>query len=147
MKSNPRVHWLKARQGDGFRVPSVAFCSWTIAQIRVALKVIGVGRTLRWIRARIEAVPLVTTVSIEDLRACEYSVAMAAAFFPGRAECLERSLAFFYLARRLGIPVTYHHGVQPVPFKAHAWVEFDGQIVNDVPEHVQLFDRLPQVCP
>jgi hypothetical protein len=81
------------------------------------------------------------------ITACDYAVAMAAALYPGRALCLERSLALFYFARRAGIPVTYHHGVQPLPFAAHAWVEFEGRVINDTDEHVLSYRRLPQVCP
>jgi hypothetical protein len=72
---------------------------------------------------------------------------MAAAFYPGRALCLERSLTLFYFARLAGVPVTYHHGVQPLPFAAHAWVEYDGHVINDTDEHVITYRRLPQVCP
>jgi hypothetical protein len=79
--------------------------------------------------------------------ACEYAVALAAALYLGRALCLERSLTLFYFARRVGIPVTYHHGVQPMPFAAHAWVEYEGRVINDIDENVLNYRRLPQVCP
>jgi hypothetical protein len=79
--------------------------------------------------------------------ASEYAVAMAAALYPGRAMCLERSLALFYFGRRAGIPLTYHHGVLPLPFSAHAWVEYEGHVVNDLQEYVLGFRPLPQVCP
>ncbi len=30
-------------------------------------------------------------------------------------------------------------GIQRYPFMAHAWVEYRGEPINDVPEHVRIF--------
>jgi hypothetical protein len=98
-------------------------------------------------RSRATAVPVSEQLSSDCVASFEYAVAMAAAFCPFRAKCLEQSLTLFYLARRAGIPVTYHHGVQPTPFEAHAWVEFQGRIINDIAEHVAFYQRFPQICP
>jgi hypothetical protein len=127
--------------------PSVARCVMVITAMKVALTIGGLGRTIRWVRRRVAGVPTDGAASLECATSFEYAVAIAAALYPGRAMCLERSLALFYLARRAGLPVTYHHGVQPVPFLAHAWVEYGGHIINDSPEHVHQFQRFPQVCP
>jgi hypothetical protein len=56
-------------------------------------------------------------------------------FFLKRAprDCLPRSLALFTFLRSLDVPVVHHMGVQLIPFLAHAWVEFDGQVVHDDP--------------
>jgi len=58
-------------------------------------------------------------------------VALAAAFYPRRALCLEQSLALYVMLRRAGAPALLRIGVRPVPFAAHAWVEIDGQAVNE----------------
>ncbi len=58
-------------------------------------------------------------------------VAFAAAFYPRRALCLEQSLALYVMLRRAGAPALLRIGVRPVPFAAHAWVEIDGQAVNE----------------
>lgn len=125
----------------------MARCLVTIAIIKARLFVSGLGPTLRWIRRREVQTPITRLTPQAFLTACEYAVAMAAAVYPGRALCLERSLALFYFARRGGIAVTYHHGVLPLPFAAHAWVEYEGRVVNDVEERLLEFLRLPQVCP
>lgn len=142
------VHWVGygARSLSG-AVPSVAHCLVAIVAVKVRLSILGLGPTLRWILEQSATRPRTTLAPDAFLTACEYSVAMAAALYPGRALCLERSLTLFYLARRAGVPVTYHHGVQTVPFTAHAWVEHEGRVINDVPEHVAEYRRLPQVCP
>jgi transglutaminase-like putative cysteine protease len=72
---------------------------------------------------------------------------MAGALYLGRAKCLEQSLALYYLLRRQGVAVAYCQGVQPYPFRAHAWVEYRGQVINDVPEHARFFARLPEQLP
>ena len=64
---------------------------------------------------------------------------MAAALYPGRAACLERSLVLYWWLRRAGVPVQFRMGAQLYPFLAHAWVERDGRVINDVAEHVKLF--------
>jgi hypothetical protein len=125
----------------------VAQCFAVITLLKARLFMFGLGSTLRWIRKQEAHTPITTLAPNAFVTACEYAVAMAAALYPGRAFCLERSLALFYFARRAGVPVTYHHGVQPLPFTAHAWVEYDGQVINDVDEHVLSYRRLPQVCP
>jgi hypothetical protein len=50
-------------------------------------------------------------------------------------------------SRRRGIGVQYCHGVMAHPFEAHAWVEYHGEVVNDIPEHVRAFARLPAQLP
>jgi|SRR5579862_2292791 len=128
-------------------VPSVARCLATIVALKARTRVFGLGRTLRWILRHDQQIPPTTLAPNAYLTACEYAIAMAAALYPGRALCLERSLALFYLARRAGIPVTYHHGVETLPFSAHAWIEYEGRVINDASEHVAMYRRLPQVCP
>ena len=142
------VRWVgrSSHPGSG-SVPSVAHCFAVIAVIKARLAIFGLGPTLRWIRRHERTEPLTALAPNAFVTASEYAVAMAAALYPGRALCLERSLALFYFGRRAGIPLTYHHGVQPLPFAAHAWVEYDGCVVNDVDEHVFGYRRLPQVCP
>lgn len=72
---------------------------------------------------------------------------MAGAFYPGRARCLEQSLALYYLLRRQGVAVKYCHGVQFYPFQAHAWIEYEGSVINDVAPHVKHFARFPDQLP
>jgi hypothetical protein len=37
--------------------------------------------------------------------------------------------------------------VRPYPFQAHAWIEYRGSVVNDLPEHVAQFARFPRQLP
>jgi hypothetical protein len=128
-------------------IPSVMRSAMLIAGLKLSLKVFGYKRTMGWIRRRVESVPQRGDVKLTMVKEVEWCVAMAAAFYPGRAQCLERSLVLYYVLRRQGVPVRYCHGVQPSPLTAHAWVEYGGEVVNDVAEHVREFSRLPDQLP
>ena len=132
---------------DALRVPSVLRCGLLIFLVKMSLRMRGFGGTIKWIRRRVEGIPEVASADLEPMKATEYAVAMAGALYPGRALCLEQSLVLYYLLRRHGIPVRYCQGVQRHPFLAHAWVEYGGESLNDVAEHVQLFARLPEQLP
>ena len=53
--------------------------------------------------------------------------------------CLQRSAASACLLRRYGIPAQMMIGIQKIPFRAHAWVEVEGRIVNDKPYMRELY--------
>jgi hypothetical protein len=61
-----------------------------------------------------------------------------------RALCLQRSAALTCLLRDHGVRAEMVIGAQQLPFKAHAWVEVAGLVVNDksyVPETYAVLDR------
>jgi hypothetical protein len=120
-------------------VPSVGATMLRLTLLKAALHLLGFARTWRWMSVRAEAIPPMTDVNADLVARAEYAIATGAALYPGRAACLERSLVLYWWLRRAGVPVEYRMGVQMYPFLAHAWVEFRGQVVNDVPEHVKLF--------
>jgi hypothetical protein len=61
------------------------------------------------------------------------AVDMAAIWYWKEALCLQRSAATACLLRRHGAQAHMIIGAQRLPFKAHAWVEVDGRVVNDKP--------------
>jgi Transglutaminase-like superfamily len=72
------------------------------------------------------------------------AVDMASIWYWKEALCLQRSAATACLLKRNGVPAQMVIGVQQMPFKAHAWVEVDGQVVNDkpyTPEMYRVLDR------
>jgi Transglutaminase-like superfamily len=56
---------------------------------------------------------------------------LAAIGYWKRILCLQRSTATTCFLRRFGVPAQVVIGSQQMPFKAHAWVEVDGRVVND----------------
>ena len=72
------------------------------------------------------------------------AVDMACIWYWKEALCLQRSAATACLLRKFGVPAQLVIGAQQMPFKAHAWVEVDGRVVNDkpyTPEMYAVLDR------
>jgi Transglutaminase-like superfamily len=62
-----------------------------------------------------------------------YAVDMACIWYWKEALCLQRSAATACLLREYGVTAKLVIGAQQMPFKAHAWVEVEGRVVNDKP--------------
>jgi len=72
------------------------------------------------------------------------AVDMACIWYWKEALCLQRSAATACLLRQYGVPAQLVIGAQQTPFKAHAWVEVEGRVVNDkpyMPEMYAVLDR------
>jgi hypothetical protein len=67
---------------------------------------------------------------------------MACIWYWRQVLCLQRSAATTCLLRRYGVPAQMVIGAQQVPFKAHAWVEVNGQVVNDKPYMSEMYGVL-----
>lgn len=60
-----------------------------------------------------------------------FAMDMACIWYWKEALCLQRSAATACLLKDYGIPGQLVIGAQQMPFKAHAWVEVEGRVVND----------------
>jgi len=72
------------------------------------------------------------------------AIDMACIWYWKEALCLQRSAATACLLKKYGVPAQMVIGAQQMPFKAHAWVEVDGRVVNDkpyTPEMYAVLDR------
>jgi len=127
-------------------LPTVIECLILIALIKLRLRLSGPDRALQWIRRDAITSALGIDQQKVIVRDIEKVVARACAFYPGRAECLERSLALLYLLVRRGVAATFCMGVHTNPFTAHAWIEFGGAIVNDLREHIEGYARFPDIA-
>jgi hypothetical protein len=58
--------------------------------------------------------------------------------------CLQRSAATACLLKEFGVPARMVIGAQQMPFRAHAWVEVDGCVVNDKPYMREMYAVLDQ---
>src|SRR5579863_5460395 len=65
-------------------------------------------------------------------RICQ-AVDLACIWYWKEALCLQRSAATTCLLRSCGAAAQMVIGAHTSPFKAHAWVEVDGRVVNDKP--------------
>ena len=72
------------------------------------------------------------------------AVDMACIWYWKEVLCLQRSSTTAVLLKRHGIPAQLVIGAKQMPFKAHAWVEVEGRVVNDrpyTPEVYSVLDR------
>lgn len=125
-------------------------CGIVLAALTLSLRVAGIRRTVsfaRWLagawggRRRLDG----PAPDPELVRRSVRRVARTAAFFPGRAECLEQSLALLVLLRRRGLDAELRIGVERLPFTAHAWVEHAGHPINESAEYVGRLSPFPSL--
>jgi hypothetical protein len=67
------------------------------------------------------------------------AVDMACIWYWKEALCLQRSAATACLLKQFGVPAQLVIGAQQTPFRAHAWVEVDGRVVNDKPYTPEIY--------
>jgi hypothetical protein len=77
--------------------------------------------------------------SVDAIERICYAMDMACVWYWKEALCLQRSAATACLLKRYGIPAQLVIGAQQMPFKAHAWVEVEGRVVNDKPYMQEIY--------
>lgn len=121
------------------RPPSVITAFAALAATDLALRTIGFARSVALVRRLSSRKPVWEEQLFELSERAAHTVSVAAAFYPGRALCLEQSLVLYLLLRRRGADVQLRLGVQPYPFNAHAWVECGGVPLNENEEIIRQF--------
>lgn len=127
------------------RTPTVVTCTALLVAADAALKTLGLRRSVRLARRLAGRVPEDGGLPDSTVADIARQVATAAAFYPGRAQCLEQSLALYILLRRRGVGAQLRIGVQPFPFVAHAWVEHRGRPVNEQEDFVTRLAPFPNI--
>ena len=67
----------------------------------------------------------------ETIRRVTSAVDSACIWYWKQVLCLQRSAVTACLLKDSGVPAQLVIGAQHTPFRAHAWVEVDGRVVND----------------
>jgi hypothetical protein len=119
--------------------PSGGTCAVTLILVTIMLRTLGLPRSLaiaRRVGRRVHGNPTPTSAFFANV---VHRVSTAAAFFPGRARCLEQSLTLYVCLRRVGIAVDLRIGVQPYPFTAHAWIEYRDELIGTTHDQVSQF--------
>lgn len=97
----------------------------------VGLRVLGLSRFWAWL----SRTPIVarSSRSSEDVAAIGTLVNIAGNHVPFPSTCLTRSLLLNWLLRRRGVPTELRIGTRLIQgnFEAHAWVEHEGEPIND----------------
>lgn len=117
---------------------------WSLLPLVAAsLRLIDYPRTLRllsrWSPAASPQVDLPADAMSYALRLGRLA-RIAGRYVPTNGSCLRQSLLVWWLLRRKGMPVELRIGVRTQEgFAAHAWVEVDGQPVNDATDVAERF--------
>lgn len=118
------------------RAPSLFAAICMIALMDATARVFGFARVMRLAHSLAKSART-SNADAELVAETAHKVITAGAFYPRRAMCLEQSLALFVLLRRRDIAADLRVGVQTLPFSAHAWVEVDGEAVNEKQGHIE----------
>jgi hypothetical protein len=73
------------------------------------------------------------------------AIITAMTWYPKQAMCLQRSAVTTCLLRSAGVQAEMIIGCQRLPFLVHAWVEVDGEVINDKAQ-VQLTHTVLDRC-
>ncbi|WP_372412282.1 lasso peptide biosynthesis B2 protein [Streptomyces luteireticuli] len=98
----------------------------TLARALARLSPRNIRRILQL--ARLGAAP----ATIDQALAARQDIIAVSARCAGE-HCLQRSLATVLLCRTRGVWPTWRSGVRGEPFRAHAWIEVDGQPIGEPP--------------
>lgn len=116
--------------------------------VAISLKFWGLNRTQSGM-VRLLPTPVMPQQSVEMLPqvlATARMVRTAARYYAPWANCLKKSLVLWWLLRRQRIASNLQIGVrnEQGKFEAHAWVEYEGMVLNDtqnVRSHFATFKR------
>ena len=92
---------------------------------------------------KVRKYPLAGTKEVPDPteKVCS-AVDTACIWYWKQVLCLQRSAATACLLKAHGVSARMTIGAQQMPFKAHAWVEVDGRVVNDKPYTQEMYGVL-----
>ena len=116
---------------------AVAACGAPAGKLAIALLALGIsdlilrGRTFSGIREavrRMPVKPVLPGAALDEILGAFNSACMV--YFHS-VRCLQRSAALTFLLRLHGIPAKLIVGCRSMPFYSHAWVEVNGEVVND----------------
>ncbi|WP_169612641.1 lasso peptide biosynthesis B2 protein [Nodosilinea sp. P-1105] len=114
--------------------------------IALSLSLFGLPITQRYL-AQLSPVDIAKTdLAFADVKRMAFAVNRAANHSPLWGNCLKRSLTLWFVLRRrqilsdLRIGVRRHEG----EFQAHAWIEYEGAVLNDRPTVYQLYSAFKE---
>jgi hypothetical protein len=117
----------------------VARCVWRLMRVDLELQWRGFSRVYEAVaRHRTRAVAYPSEVVTAVCRAMD----RASTLYPRHALCLQRSAAATCVLRDHGVAAALVIGARKHPFRAHAWVEVDGAVVNDKRGVKDYYDEL-----
>ncbi len=126
---------------------------WVVAQsflllpvIAFSLTVVGLPTTQRYLTQLSLLAESTASGRLPEAKRIARAVNQAANHSPLWGNCLKRSLALWFLLRRRGILSDLRIGVRKHEgeFQAHAWIEYEGAVLNDQPTIYQLYSAFKE---
>lgn len=128
---------------------------WLLVQAFLALPLVALGLRCFGLRrlqaglnqgAAMAGHPSALKSDLDQARATARLVQAAARYGLFRLKCLPQSLVLWWLLRRQGLAGELYIGVRPEPsrLEAHAWVEFQGLVLNDSEDVARRFAPFPR---
>jgi hypothetical protein len=127
--------WARLRSLDAAQWRVLLVSLLLVPAVQLSLRMRGFGWTARQLASRSDAPA--RPPDGDEARAAAEAVAIVAGRPVVGARCLGRSLLLWFLLRRRGIDAELVVGARRVvggTLAAHAWVEVEGQPVNDEPK-------------
>jgi hypothetical protein len=145
------VSWSTSRRSERARVmgvlgPSRFAALSVLALTYLLLRVLGLRRCL-WLLFRYSPTSPPMLGAVTGVAPIIKRIEDAGTVLPLSAQCLERSLCALWFLRRRGLDAKLRIGVSPFPLSAHAWVEYEGEPVNENPEVLRLYRPFPAIEP
>ena len=121
---------------------SVSLAFLGLAAADIIMKVAGFSRLYRTVKDWPISNSKNGTNDREIIASISAAVDRATTYYPRHALCLQRSAVATCLLRRQGVPAEMVIGCRKMPFHSHAWVEVDGEVVNDKKKVPQFYSIL-----
>lgn len=138
-----------ARRLNALQWRQLTMAAWLLPVIDVSLRARGYGATREWLdawatRSRHGSGPPATDGMPPECHWLAQSVGIAARRSLWPTSCLRQALALRFLLARRGIETRLHIGVKSGGdgFGAHAWVEYQGEILIGGEHATQIYTRL-----
>ena len=114
--------------------------------VDISLRFRGVRRTATTLAKRCPQPEPDKIVELSEVRRVVQMVKLAVKYSPPWASCLRKSLVLWYLLRRKGIETELRIGSRrnEGKFEGHAWIEYQGMVLNDTPNVRQHFTMFKQ---
>lgn len=145
------TNWEKLKHLSSFQLGVLVSALFLLPAINLLLRVLGYVRLLRLIEklTPIRQGQPMPADSMAQAKSVAHMVAIAANRGIYHGTCLRRSLLVLYFLRRLGVPGVIQFGVRLVDgtLEAHAWVEWQGVIINDEADVRERFSLLENGIP
>jgi hypothetical protein len=124
--------WQKLRKLTASDWLALAQSALLLPALNLALRRLRLDRVQSWLAARSHDAVEESFADHAAARDLARLVDAVARRTPFASNCLHRSLTTWFLLRRRGIGSTLRFGVRPDdPPAFHAWLEIEGQVVND----------------